>query len=189
MGEKWWKVARHISSIADGINVGGFVQRLVSRDSATSSSTFATHKVDMLDKCGQLKVDDFVPAFFAGAIRDTPSLFPQGATSLPAHAHFRWNRAEFVLFIRRQIQSNKAVLGRRPIHVADVFTVGKRIRTDCGKSGMDPTSTNWQLIRLRCLGLPFLHHFPRLKRQVTERSENETGWYQYQYQYQYQYKF
>ena len=49
-----------------------------------------------------------------------------GVQDLKSTARVRGSRAEYVLLVRRQLRSKIVVLGRRPRHVAESFTVARK---------------------------------------------------------------
>lgn len=76
LATKWWNVARHLGR--NGVEVrhyrGAFAD-LIGNDQSSASSCLVAHKVDLLTKCGQLKLDGFVPSSFSAMINTPASLF------------------------------------------------------------------------------------------------------------------
>ena len=118
IGDKWWSVVRHISFNVPTSRENGVFQRLAAKGQGCSSSNLVAHRVDMLDECGNVNVDESVPEAFAAAIHDPKLLFNEKDVSADTTARVRGSRAEYVLLIRRQLRSKKVVLGRSPLYVA-----------------------------------------------------------------------
>ena len=73
---KWWNVARHLSRKgAEAHHYKGAFKNLVGDSRPSSSSSLQAHKVDMLDVCGNLHLDEFVPSTFNATINTPTSFF------------------------------------------------------------------------------------------------------------------
>ena len=145
LADKWWNVMRNINSNVDYKSVEGSFRRLATKDHQPgATSSLLAHKVDMLETCGKLNVDEFVPSFFAATINDPGLLFTDEVNELSSSPPFRGSRAEYVLLICRQLCANKVVLGTKLVHASSVFTVGKKgsdkLREICNGSNLSKTA-------------------------------------------------